>query len=47
MKLPVFDDIRDQGARIYKPSKVLQLSIDFEKPIANSFNNESQEILKY
>ena len=37
MKLPVFDDIcGDQDARIFKPTKILKLPIDFENPITST-----------
>ena len=44
MKLPVFDDIRDQDARIYKPSKILKLPIDFENPVSTE---ETDAVMKF
>ena len=35
MKLPVFDDIREQGTREFKPSKSFKFSNDYEKLAKN------------
>lgn len=43
MKLPVFDDIREQDARIFKPSKILKLPIDFENPISTEEKDAIQK----
>lgn len=43
MKLPFFDDIREQDARIFKPTKILKLPIDFENPISTEETDAIQK----
>lgn len=46
MKLPFFDDIREQDARIFKPTKILKLPIDFENPISTEETDAIQKFQK-
>ena len=44
MKLSIFDNIREQGIREFKTSKLLKLSVDFEKSVENGqFDKQLQE----